>query len=33
LLDYSIVNPGGTAAVLKQRQTYLYNQFLKSADR
>jgi tripartite-type tricarboxylate transporter receptor subunit TctC len=33
LLDYSIVNPGGTAAVLKQRQIYLYNQFLKSADR
>jgi tripartite-type tricarboxylate transporter receptor subunit TctC len=31
LSDFSIVNPGGTPALLKQRQTYLYNQFAKSA--
>jgi tripartite-type tricarboxylate transporter receptor subunit TctC len=30
LTEFSIVNPGGTSAQLKQRQTYLYNQFVKS---
>jgi len=31
--EFSIVNPGGTAGLLRQRQTYLYNQFAKSANK
>jgi tripartite-type tricarboxylate transporter receptor subunit TctC len=33
LLEFSIVNPGGNSALLRQRQTYLYNQFAKSVNR
>jgi hypothetical protein len=30
LADYSIIHPGGPGALLKQRQSFLYNQFAKS---
>jgi tripartite-type tricarboxylate transporter receptor subunit TctC len=30
LADYSIIHPGGPGSLLKQRQSFLYNQFAKS---
>jgi tripartite-type tricarboxylate transporter receptor subunit TctC len=33
LADFSIINPGGPGTLLKQRQSFLYNQFAKSAGK